>query len=796
MVCISAPRTILRCIGQAYLMSFLEEHDLSAKWVKMVGKGVVRVTAFDGNVPLADFVWFVCRHSHAEGLTAVLKKMLADIGAAFTANLEACASQEPPSCNLPTECQVPEIKLALRGDDKRALMVSGFLKRNSGLGAVETLLIKELAYSNSFRSFRDDSLHALSGAYFTAARELHDQACRANRAMSGDFLMGDCSRVASQEVLLLHLCSNGVFAQAPLRVMPDSSIGSGADVASVCGELVTAQDRKKRCRSHDKTYWTLLSYIHAILFMLPFTSLRPWLPDEPRLGGHDVTRHTHGGTGHAFWSKTSDGTSQWCLPAALRSEDCEHMVRTLTLVCDEGSEGWALFNFLANGLRARTIFIRDPPHRLSNLFTNAIRADVNILASTMQITIVHKFRRAPYGGGKMWKGLKEVLEVFLRQASEDHPLLQRFGPSIADDHGGGEGRDVRSLAKFMLTLPLGPKVQLRRWYTLYDAGRTLSKIWHTMLLALFVWYYALGEDPEKIMASRKEVHTAGGEEGDTNYEIRVQTLLALHSTFHVRIMRSMLICFERIWTHHKDYTATCYAPADTLRFQQLWADGPRWLREFVRPAMLDCFFRKGVWLRLSLLTAIEQVSAPLLGEEVGADVDDEVGEDEDDAFFRTHVRMGFNMLCQMLLYGLLPRSPPWLFCLLLVPLHAPSVLAFLNRMWQVILELQSSYDPAHQELLKAMTFLKWTVVQEVMELLVLAEWKLDTEAGRCVLSYVTAMFNSGLLTTLSLENGFNDLRDNEARGARHQQRAPDTLQSLSISSLHSRYATHTHLWCQ
>ena len=52
MVCISAPRALLRCMGQAYLMSFLEEHDLSAKWVKMVGKGVVRVTAFDGNVPL------------------------------------------------------------------------------------------------------------------------------------------------------------------------------------------------------------------------------------------------------------------------------------------------------------------------------------------------------------------------------------------------------------------------------------------------------------------------------------------------------------------------------------------------------------------------------------------------------------------------------------------------------------------------------------------------------------------------------------------------------------------------
>ena len=48
--------------------------------------------------------------------------------------------------------------------------------------------------------------------------------------------------------------------------------------------------------------------------------------------------------------------------------------------------------------------------------------------------------------------------------------------------------------------------------------------------------------------------------------------------------------------------------------------------------------------------------------------------------------------------------------------------------------------------------------------------------------YVTKMFN-GLMNTLGLENGFNDLRDNESRAARHKQRGDDVLQSLHISSV-------------
>eukprot|EP00969_Alexandrium_andersonii_P373624 15484465-Alexandrium_andersonii.AAC.1 len=53
--------------------------------------------------------------------------------------------------------------------------------------------------------------------------------------------------------------------------------------------------------------------------------------------------------------------------------------------------------------------------------------------------------------------------------------------------------------------------------------------------------------------------------------------------------------------------------------------------------------------------------------------------------------------------------------------------------------------------------------------------------------YVRAMFGN-LGNTLGLENTFNDLRDNEGRGARRKTRSNERLQSLAVSSLTTRYS--------
>ena len=89
----------------------------------------------------------------------------------------------------------------------------------------------------------------------------------------------------------------------------------------------------------------------------------------------------------------------------------------------------------------------------------------------LAIMVAHKFRRAPYGGGKFWASLKGSLRVFLDQAGPEHPLLQLLGPSIARDHGESTTENVEGHLRRMLTMPLGPKVEMRRWFTFYDAGR-------------------------------------------------------------------------------------------------------------------------------------------------------------------------------------------------------------------------------------------------------------------------------------------------------------------------------------
>ena len=282
-----------------------------------------------------------------------------------------------------------------------------------------------------------------------------------------------------------------------------------------------------------------------------------------------------------------------------------------------------------------------------------------MLSSVMQVLVVHKFRRAPYGGGRFWKGLKEVLAAFLEHAHIDHPLFQMFGDSICRDHGVAAGSDVRKLASKMLSMPLGPKVQMRRWYTFYDAALDLDPIWHTMLLAMWVWYLSDGQDPRKIVATPEGDEGKPGEE--QSYEIRKQTFLSLQQGSHQQLLRSMLICFKHIWTEHKTYSQEAASPKASLEYLQRWACPADWMQRMVKPSMRDALFGKTMANRLGLLTDIEGVSSSILTCPSGDECE------EDEQVLWQHLHMVFNMAAQLLMYAIIPQSPPWIFCLLLVP---------------------------------------------------------------------------------------------------------------------------------
>ena len=66
-----------------------------------------------------------------------------------------------------------------------------------------------------------------------------------------------------------------------------------------------------------------------------------------------------------------------------------------------------------------------------------------------------------------------------------------------------------------------------------------------------------------------------------------------------------------------------------------------------------------------------------------------------------------------------------------------------------------------------MPFVKWRVFREPLELLRAGNYNLNNPWGERALEYIRALF-PGILNTVGIENGFNDLRDNEVQGPARQ----------------------------
>ena len=111
-----------------------------------------------------------------------------------------------------------------------------------------------------------------------------------------------------------------------------------------------------------------------------------------------------------YWDEFC-GKSTWALAPELWPGTTGRQSRILCLTMDEGSQGFSLFQFLASHCKMRVIFVRDPSHRLSNLFVNGLRTIPTVMKSVWMVHILHKFRRAPHGGGKFWRSLKECLKA-------------------------------------------------------------------------------------------------------------------------------------------------------------------------------------------------------------------------------------------------------------------------------------------------------------------------------------------------------------------------------------------------
>ena len=117
-------------------------------------------------------------------------------------------------------------------------------------------------------------------------------------------------------------------------------------------------------------------------------------------------------------------------------------------------------------------------------------------------------------------------------------------------------------------------------------------------------------------------------------------------------------------------------------------------------------------------------------------------------------------------------------------------MAWMQRVWQIVLRLTESRMKLHQDFRKLLFFVDWTVFMEVMQIFEANGWDVSCALG---IAYVAAMFGQSEgaqshTNTLWIENFFNALRDNEGRGARHKQRGPVTHMALCISTMATRFA--------
>jgi hypothetical protein len=90
---------------------------------------------------------------------------------------------------------------------------------------------------------------------------------------------------------------------------------------------------------------------------------------------------------------------------------------------------------------------------------------------------------------RFFKALQEVAGAFLDYDWTDHPMLEQFARSFAWDKRlpveHYEIREhVRELFEEFKKLGTGARVELRRWWSFYDAAEELDSQWNTILFFL------------------------------------------------------------------------------------------------------------------------------------------------------------------------------------------------------------------------------------------------------------------------------------------------------------------------
>ena len=95
----------------------------------------------------------------------------------------------------------------------------------------------------------------------------------------------------------------------------------------------------------------------------------------------------------------------------------------LTLVMDEGSVGWAAFWFMSGHLNLRVVGRRDPLHRASNDWKNAVKASA-LWKVVTRTCLVWNLAHGPWGSGRFHERACEASHLLSNRMDSNDPLFQ------------------------------------------------------------------------------------------------------------------------------------------------------------------------------------------------------------------------------------------------------------------------------------------------------------------------------------------------------------------------------------
>ena len=758
----------------------------------------------DRPVPLHHLLWHVFRHRAVAGRTRTACFMLVH---QMAQALEGAWRQEPErlvtsleGLAAPKTCDQPAsaIQRALRSRAAEYLNFVSFCKRAGGFWKGSDLVLSELAHESPTQKARA-VVTAFVAAYFASAKVRIQQALSASCQLHcvGCSISFDATRLGKAEVLSLLMHVPGLAVAGPIQILPDSNASQPQEVLAAITDTLLARGKKGRTALYHASKVQLLALLHVLVELLPFGSLRPFIREVAAVATHTSQRLPAPATTSGSASSSSSGpaaaaaghylfdkaraTTQWCLSPDLQAPWTPGLVHILSLTLDEGSPGWRVVQFLAHS-GARVMYHPDPAHRLTNMYINSMKATPVVWRMVQAVLLVHKYRRAPFGGGKFWAQAVGSLTAMTSNGTSLHPVLEPFLSSIATELGVPVGLLMDEPHRLLagMACPCGPKVELRRWWTHYDASAGLLPMWHLLLASLLGQYLAEGRNPMLPgTAARRPAPGKVLTEAEKNFRFKEEVLKTLWQSQFRHLLQSNNVTYKPLQLHFADYIAASTSPDARLKFIGFWSSPAEVAQTLLVPTLESSLFDSGTWAAIGLQNRVDPFSVPL---------DSSLPELNDtQELLVAHVRQCMEVVGRTQAFAALYQTPPWLLAnLLLLPAgdaRLAALLQGLRSMWQLVLDLELSRVASERALLRDLVFTSWHVFREPLLLLELQDW---VAPCRKTMDYVAALFQAPL-NSIGNENAFNDLRDCTKRSAKSDRRNPSTLAAYAIRSFTNRH---------